>query len=627
MHAGNIESARKESKQSAQPMSTAPAPKTQERFASTLWNEEGSIARSYLNRNRGLKDEVLRKYGVGSGAFDIFAGSDVRKKERCITFPMYDDNGKVMRHKIRPVETKSGMRLLPKGGSWGLFGLDTVPPNATSVVLTEGEFDAMSVYQCTGRPAVSVPNGANSLPIGLLPYLERFNEIYLWMDEDEPGQTGAQTFANKLGVKRCRIVRGLHVDGKPCKDANEGLLRGVDLESLIQRAEVTQHSGLVKFQDIRDLVLADLNNIQDPNVIKSQSIPRLHELMKGFRPGEFTILSGPTGSGKTTLLSQLSLDYCVQGVPTLWGSFEMDNARLAGKMLQQFHAVYSKGSKNDLVDDFDTWADRFAELPCYFMRYHGSNPLEQIIEAMDFAHYMYDCRHVVLDNLQFMSYGQRGGFHQRQFEVMDQAVGQLREFCTKRKVHVTLVVHPRKTEDDDKLQLASVYGSAKATQEADNVLILQTTNEGRRLEVKKNRFDGSVGGIPLKFDKKRLMFSQGDSCGGWFGWEIEKKEAVLTDGYTHVDLPQAPSAGRERIPIQEASNTNRVKEDSIETETRAEQEGSGVECSSLEKRGQREEHGVEYSLARNQVRRTKVSSSKRGWEGMGKKVGNTMTQS
>ena len=38
------------------------------------------------------------------------------------------------------------------------------------VVITEGEYDAMAVYQATGLPAVSLPNGCNHLPKQLLPF-------------------------------------------------------------------------------------------------------------------------------------------------------------------------------------------------------------------------------------------------------------------------------------------------------------------------------------------------------------------------------------------------------------------------------------------------------------------------
>jgi twinkle protein len=69
----------------------------------------------------------------------------------------------------------------------GLFGLNTIPEDATEVIITEGEYDAMIAYQETGIPSVSLPNGANNLPPGCLPWLERFDKVYLWMDNDEAG--------------------------------------------------------------------------------------------------------------------------------------------------------------------------------------------------------------------------------------------------------------------------------------------------------------------------------------------------------------------------------------------------------------------------------------------------------
>ena len=65
----------------------------------------------------------------------------------------------------------------------------------------------MSVYQGTGVPAVSLPNGANSLPIEIIEMLEPFKKIILWMDDDLKGAEGAEKFANKLGLSRCHIVQ------------------------------------------------------------------------------------------------------------------------------------------------------------------------------------------------------------------------------------------------------------------------------------------------------------------------------------------------------------------------------------------------------------------------------------
>jgi twinkle protein len=81
-------------------------------------------------------------------------------------------------------ETKKYMRQSPPGGTKGLFGYNLVKDTDNVIVVTEGEFDAMAVYQVTGYPAVSLPQGASNLPDVLLPYFERFDKIYLWMDND-----------------------------------------------------------------------------------------------------------------------------------------------------------------------------------------------------------------------------------------------------------------------------------------------------------------------------------------------------------------------------------------------------------------------------------------------------------
>lgn len=56
----------------------------------------------------------------------------------------------------------------------------------------------MAVYQATNKPAVSLPNGASSLPLDVLPLLERFDKVYLWMDHDGAGQAGVDKFVQKL---------------------------------------------------------------------------------------------------------------------------------------------------------------------------------------------------------------------------------------------------------------------------------------------------------------------------------------------------------------------------------------------------------------------------------------------
>lgn len=73
-------------------------------------------------------------------------------------------------------------------------------------------------------------------------------------------------------------------------------------------------------------------------------------------------------------------------------------------------------------------------------------------------------------------------------------------------MHLTLVIHPKKVNENEDLNISSVFGSAKATQEADNVLIMQNREKYRVLELKKNRFDGDIGRTALVFDKNTKLF-------------------------------------------------------------------------------------------------------------------------
>jgi len=418
------------------------------------------------------------------------------------------------RIKARSLSHKGHQRLDPAGGGWGLFGWHTVPPDATAVVLTEGEYDAMAVYQATGRPAVSLPNGCRSLPLEVLPLMERFETIYLWMDNDGPGREGAEKFTKKLGAKRCLIVKPsrdlVGPSGLPPKDANDALRMGMDLDAMLDEADIMPHDQLLRFGDLRDQVLHEILHPDKYTGVGVPSMPLFTSIVKGFRRGEMTLVTGPTGSGKTTFLGQLSLDFAEQGVNTLWGSFEIKNTRLVAKLLQQFGREPLPIGRTDQVEAFTALADRFEELPLHFLRFHGGSDIDDVLEAMKYAVYVHDVEHIILDNMQFMMSRDQGSFGSSydKFEHQDLVVTKFRKFATEQNVHVTLVCHPRKEDEGARLGISSVFGGAKATQEADTVLILQYDGKRKYIEVKKNRYDGTLGMAPLHFERSSGRYNE-----------------------------------------------------------------------------------------------------------------------
>lgn len=174
---------------------------------------------AWLRGERRISKETMIAYNVGS-----VTKSFERVPKHCVTFPWYTEGQKgPVRVKVRAVEDKKCMRLDPAGTQWGFFGWNLIKEGDEEVVITEGELDALTVYQETGKKALSLPNGAKSLPPDLVQLLERFKRIYLWLDDDVPGQEGATAFARKLGVARCLIVQTRNGGSDGPKDANDAL--------------------------------------------------------------------------------------------------------------------------------------------------------------------------------------------------------------------------------------------------------------------------------------------------------------------------------------------------------------------------------------------------------------------
>ncbi|XP_007571853.1 twinkle mtDNA helicase [Poecilia formosa] len=463
-----------------------------------LHDEEAQLVKAMFRITK-ISNATLKKFGVRlfkptkSLVFPWFGGPDSSLKGIKLLSAQRTDGEKVTYHEA----------TVPKCSSYfNLFGLALVSRMDSEVVVTGSELDTLAVSQGTGLPSVALPRGVSCLPPALLPYLEQFKRVTLWLGGDIRSWEASKLFSRKLGLRRCTLVRP--GEFQPCP--LEALSQGKNLSRIVKASIPAAHKSIVSFKQLREDVYGELVNTDQVAGVKWTRFPELNRILKGHRKGELTVFTGPTGSGKTTFISELALDLCMQGVNTLWGSFEINNVRLAKIMLTQF--AMQRLEEN--LEQYDFWADRFEELPLYFMTFHGQQNIKAVLDTMQHAVYLYDINHVIIDNLQFMM-GQEN-LSVDKFAVQDHIIGVFRKFATNSSCHVTLIIHPRKEEDDRELQTASIFGSAKASQEADNVLILQekklVTCPGRRsLQVTKNRFDGDVGIFPLDFIKSSLTFS------------------------------------------------------------------------------------------------------------------------
>lgn len=333
-----------------------------EKYPSVLANDTATV--NHLIDQHHIEKSTLELYKVGTSEADGMS---------CLTFPQttltYDPNGDqlfkldTVRLKMCELDNPSNMIAMDppahcKESSAGLFGYQTASADSDTLIMTRREFDAMAAYQATGIPAVSIPTSNYQLQESVLPLLERFTRIYLWLDDDVDGQLAAERFAHKIGDSKCLLVNTRLGEKEGPLNAHDALKENKDLKQIIRKARRIKHEQIVDFNDLRQEVYNEILHPEQTKGVQSKDLPALNEITKGHRPGELTILTGPTGAGKTTIISQLSLDYCQSGVPTLWGSFEILNKRLAKKMLYQF-----AGKDISLnPEEFDQIADKFQQV-------------------------------------------------------------------------------------------------------------------------------------------------------------------------------------------------------------------------------------------------------------------------
>ncbi|XP_031631440.1 twinkle protein, mitochondrial [Contarinia nasturtii] len=431
-------------------------------------------------------------------------------KRKTLYFPMLDVHSNIIGYKklSRLLESKLTETTIPEKNS---FGAVIFPPiikrgfrDQRTAILVVNMMDALALrMEKTNVTIICLPYGFKTLPQECLPLFESYAKLILWFDYNSVGWDMAKMFAKKLDEKRCHFIRPTENTPTPYV----AIQQSIPTKTILTAAQPIVHKAVTTFRALRQDVLSDIQNIDKVQGIKWNRYPTLNKYLKGHRRGELTILTGPTGCGKTTFMAEYSLDLSMQGVNTLWGSFEIRNTLLARTLLQQM----ARKPLDENIEEFDTWANQFEQLPMYFMTFYGQQTLKIVMEAIEHSQYVHDIHHVIIDNLQFMM-GTSDPRSLDKYWRQDEIIAAFRTFATKRNCHVTLVIHPRKERNDEDLTMNSIFGSAKATQEADNVLIIQDKRlvsvKGKKyLQIAKNRFSGDLGIMMLNFDRDALSYA------------------------------------------------------------------------------------------------------------------------
>ena len=403
-----------------------------------------------------------------------------------------------------------------------LFGMDECS-FSRPLIITEGQLDAMALYEAGIRNVVSVPSGCEdtSWIENCWDWLERFKTIILFGDSDDPGRKMVAQVARRLDETRCMIVEDYpERPGGTCKDANEVLYFCGDLAlvAMVENAREIPVKGLINLGSVIPVALDSIPNIRT-------QIPKLDWALRGLREGGVTIWTGKAGHGKSTLSGLFVLQAVEQGKTACVYSGE-----LSKEEFQEWINLQCAGSEY-----IGLKADKDGNpIPCV------PYPVQQrIIQYYDKKIFLFDneeifedetedkailrlfkvaarkngCKLFVVDNL-MMALAESD----EEFRDQKKFVNAMKKFARKFGVHVMIVAHPRKTKTGEHLGGEDVGGNSAVNNLADATMVMERPN----IRIVKNRVTGFLGVIECAYcpDSRRIFQADVGDCNK-FSWNME----------------------------------------------------------------------------------------------------------
>jgi len=227
----------------------------------------------------------------------------------------------------------------------------------------------------------------------------------------------------------------------------------------------------------------------------------------GFRESELTIWSGCKGHGKSLAISQVFERFITDGKKVFIVSPEFPPHRVLYRMMQQ-----SLGVENITTDNAWAWLEAVEKNMWLYDQQSSLKPAD-VVALCRYAVDVHGVDHILIDSLM------KCGIPPDDYGAQKKLVDMIQQVAHKNKVHVHLVAHARKGNDDSKIGgLHDVKGSSEICDMAENVLFVWR-NKAKELgggkidepdciikvEAQRNG-DGWIGIIPLMFNKSNFTF-------------------------------------------------------------------------------------------------------------------------
>jgi twinkle protein len=380
------------------------------------------------------------------------------------------------------------------------------------VIIFEGELDCLSGAEAFPTyPCVSLPNGAASAKKSIqhqLEWLQNFDEVILFFDNDTVGQQATKEAAAVLPTGKVKIAKLDPV----YKDASDSLQAG-DISSIKQaiwNAESWAPAGIVAGKELLTVVTTP-----NPPCIHEYPYKGLHEMLHGIRYGELITVTAGSGIGKSSFCRDLATGLLNKGERVGYLALEESNRRTAlGLMSSAIGQALHIGEHDarSLKNAFDV---TLANWNLFLFDGFGSYDPDEIYKRVEYMALGLDVKVVFLDHLSILLSGLDGD----ERRMIDQTMTKLRSLVERTGITMFLVSHLRRSmgdqnhEEGARVTLGQLRGSASIAQLSDTVIALERNQQSdtgnTTVRVLKNRYTGEVGvACHLDYDLSQCCFKE-----------------------------------------------------------------------------------------------------------------------
>lgn len=410
--------------------------------------------------------------------------------------------------------TKGGSEKDTKAILWGMDNIDKTKP----LVITEGQPDAMIVYQSGYTNVVSVPSGSNNTNWITLcwDWLQDIESFIVWADNDTPGIKMANEIKSRLeNVKILTSPNANDANELHFRKGPEAVLKTI-MDCINSTPDGIIDVSSLEYKYYKDRVTESIET----------GFYDYDSRVEDWKPGELTVIFGRNGEGKTTYISQV-IGHCLEkNVPTFLYSGELSGNKIQEWLYKQIVA----NKENAFFTTQTKYKLKYEIKPSIIKaikKWHSNNlflydrsfkkKTDEFFRIVELAVKKYGIKLLVIDNLMSILEENADSI------LNDQAnfTQKCKDFAVEYNIHVVLLAHPNKGKSEvvgvkGNLEKNDISGTGNISNKADNIIAIERIWDEDEdidgiLTSLKDREEGHRFQLHFKFSKNTFRFYN-DNC-------------------------------------------------------------------------------------------------------------------